>query len=71
VIHLAFIHDFSRFQENCDTDRHAIAALGSGLAGSDRLLIVTSGTAVVVPGRLATEEDAVRHLRLDASPRHR
>ena len=57
VIHLAFIHDFSKFQENCDTDRRAIAALGSGLAGSDRLLIVTSGTAVITPGRLATEED--------------
>ncbi|MFZ1886790.1 MAG: SDR family oxidoreductase [Candidatus Binataceae bacterium] len=58
VIHLAFIHDFSKFQENCDTDRRAVAALGSGLAGSDRLLIVTSGTAVIAPGRLATEKDA-------------
>jgi nucleoside-diphosphate-sugar epimerase len=58
VIHLAFIHDFTKFQENCETDRRAIAALGSGLAGSDRLLIVTSGTAVIAPGRLATEEDA-------------
>jgi nucleoside-diphosphate-sugar epimerase len=58
VIHLAFIHDFSKLQENCDTDRRAIAALGSRLAGSDRLLIVTSGTAVIASGRLATEEDA-------------
>src|ERR1700744_270499 len=33
VIHLAFNHDFSKFQENCETDRGAIAALGSGLAG--------------------------------------
>jgi nucleoside-diphosphate-sugar epimerase len=57
VIHLAFIHDFSKFQENCETDRRAIAALGSGLAGFDRLLIVTSGTLLIAPGRLATEED--------------
>ena len=58
VIHTAFIHDFSKYAANCETDRRAIEALGSALAGSDRPLIVTSGTAVVTPGRLATEEDA-------------
>ena len=57
VVHLAFNHDFSKFQENCETDRRAIEALGSTLAGSDRLLIVTSGTLLIAPGRLATEED--------------
>ena len=58
VIHLAFNHDFSKFKENSEKDRHAIEALGSALVGSDRLLIVTSGTLLVAPGRLATEEDA-------------
>src|SRR5437660_1256433 len=58
VIHTAFIHDFSKFKAVCETDRHAIEALGSALAGSDRPLIVTSGTALVTPGRLATEENA-------------
>jgi nucleoside-diphosphate-sugar epimerase len=57
VIHTAFIHDFSKFQANCETDRHAIEALGSALAGSDRPLIVTSGTALVATGRLAIEDD--------------
>ncbi len=59
VIHTAFIHDFSKWAANCEIDRRAIEALGSALVGSDRPLIVTSGTAVVVtPGRLATEDDA-------------
>jgi nucleoside-diphosphate-sugar epimerase len=58
VIHTAFIHDFSKFKASCETDRHAIEALGSALAGSDRPLIVTSGTALLTPGRLATEDTA-------------
>ena len=58
VIHTAFDHDFSRFVANCEKDKQAIAALGSALAGSDRPLIITSGTGMGSGehGQLATED---------------
>jgi len=58
VVHTGFNHDFSRFAENCEQDRRAIEALGEGLLGSRRPLLVTSGVAMLAPGRLATEDDA-------------
>lgn len=58
VIHTAFDHDFSRFVENCEKDRHVVEAIGRALQGSDRPFIITSGTGMgsVTPGALATED---------------
>ncbi len=57
VIHLAFIHDFTAYAAASETDRQAIEALGSALAGSDRPLIVTAGLAGFKTDRPATEND--------------
>lgn len=58
VIHTAFDHDFSNFVANCEKDRQAIKAMGSVLAGSDRPLLITSGTGmgITMPGKPATED---------------
>ena len=55
VIHAGFIHDFTRFAEVCEVDKKAIEAIGEVLNGSNRPFIVTSGSALVSPGRLAIE----------------
>jgi nucleoside-diphosphate-sugar epimerase len=59
VIHTAFIHDFSKFAENCEIDRRAIETLGEALAGSNKVLLVTSGVGMASSGRdrPATEND--------------
>jgi nucleoside-diphosphate-sugar epimerase len=58
VVHTAFIHDFANFKHSSAVDERAIQTLGAELAGSGRLLIVTSGVALLAPGRVAKEEDA-------------
>jgi len=58
VIHTAFIHDFSNIVASGRTDKIAIESIGAALAGSGRPFVVTSGTAHLRAGRLATEEDA-------------
>jgi nucleoside-diphosphate-sugar epimerase len=69
VIHTAFIHDFSKFRENCEIDRRAIGALGDALAGSNRLLIVTSGTLMGSPGPGLAATENTPPVSADVIPR--
>jgi nucleoside-diphosphate-sugar epimerase len=73
VIHTAYIHDFSRMADAAQTDLRAIETLGAALEGSGRPLVITTGTALVNPGSVATEDDSldpatVAHPRAGAEP---
>lgn len=57
VIHTAFNHDFSQFKANCEADRQIIQALGQGIIGSNRPLVITSGIGVLNSGQMLTEDD--------------
>jgi len=58
VIHTAFIHDFSAYAAAAETDRRAVEALADALEGSGKPFVLTSGSALLAPGRIGTEEDA-------------
>lgn len=60
VIHAAFNHDFSNLKQNSEDDRKVIETLGEVLAGSDRPLVITSGTGLArsKTGDPAAETDA-------------
>ena len=57
VVHLGYIHDFSQMGQAADTDRAVIDTVVDVLAGSDRPLLIASGTLGLSPGRAAIEGD--------------
>lgn len=57
VIHLGFVHDFSRFEEMCKLDEKVIMAIGEVLSGTDRPFLITSGTALFSKDGITTEDD--------------
>jgi nucleoside-diphosphate-sugar epimerase len=62
VIHTAYIHDFSASGDPVGaarTDGRAIEALGEGLAGSGRPLVVAGGISLLAPGRAISEDDEI------------
>jgi len=57
IIHTAFNHDFSVSRLDASAaDRLAVEAMAEALVGTERPIVITSGTAGLSPGQLATEE---------------
>ncbi|MFB8025009.1 SDR family oxidoreductase [Streptomyces sp. NPDC056465] len=68
VIHLAFKHDIAfsgDFLGAAEADRRAVDAFGDALEGTGRPLVIASGVAGLLPGRVATERDLPT---IDGSP---
>ena len=60
VIHLAFKHDLAfsgDFEGAAEADRRAVETFGDALAGSDRPLVIASGTLGLAIGRVLTESE--------------
>jgi nucleoside-diphosphate-sugar epimerase len=57
VIHTAFIHDFTQFAANIETDRRAVEAITGALEGTGKAIAIASGTLMVSHARPATERD--------------
>lgn len=57
VLHLANKHDFANPAVSNAAERAAVQAIGDALAGSGRPFLLAAGTAGVVSGRPATEDD--------------
>jgi nucleoside-diphosphate-sugar epimerase len=57
VVHLAYLHDFSRMDDAARIDRAAIEAFGDALAGRGGPLLIASGTLGLARGRVGREID--------------
>jgi nucleoside-diphosphate-sugar epimerase len=57
VIHLGFVHDFSRYQDSVEIDRAAIEAMGDALVGTGHPFLIASGMAALARGPRVTEAD--------------
>ncbi|MBW4049734.1 MAG: SDR family oxidoreductase [Proteobacteria bacterium] len=57
VVHLGYVHDFSKMDVAARTDRAAIETFADVLAGTGGPLLVASGTLGLPPGRAGTERD--------------
>jgi nucleoside-diphosphate-sugar epimerase len=56
VIHLAFGHDFTKFEASIAEEAFVVETVGTALKGSGKAFVMASGTPAV-PGRVSTEND--------------
>lgn len=56
IINLAFNHDFTKFSENAKVEYAAIMAMGDILAGTNRPIVLASGTMMLPKSKLGTED---------------
>jgi nucleoside-diphosphate-sugar epimerase len=68
IIHTAFNHDFSKFAEHSANDRRVIEAMGEAVGASGKPVVITSGTGLLAPGGVATE-DQVPDMSMAPFPR--
>lgn len=59
IIHLGFIHDFTRFTEVCAIDRQVIETIGEAIMGTEKPFLVTSGTAIVAQPEIVSEHQRI------------
>jgi nucleoside-diphosphate-sugar epimerase len=57
VIHLGFVHDFTRFAEMCELDGKVIETIGEALLGTEKPFLITLGTALFSKDGLTVETD--------------
>lgn len=70
TIHLAFVHDFSKFEQNILTDRKAVETMTAALEGSGKPFVLTSGVALAAgTGRAAIETDGPSEMRIGQASR--
>lgn len=70
IIHTAFNHDFSDIKTHSENDRKLIAMFGDVVAGSERPLIVASGTGLIDRAKAdGPVKETDPHLSADVFPR--
>ncbi|KAB0676304.1 NAD-dependent epimerase/dehydratase family protein [Aureimonas leprariae] len=69
VVHAAFDHDHADMRRHSENDRRVVETLGAALAGSDRPLVVTSGTGLVRSGNGGPALETDGHLSSAEFPR--